>query len=391
MKILMLQDFFGIGLQYQENLLTDHYIRQGHKVVVICSTFENVFDYIADRYNPTLPKKTEEYNGAKIIRLPYSLNFMNKLRKHSGVYEIICNEKPDLIYAHDIHLNLSDASKYAKKNRNCKIIMDYHSDFSNSANHWLSVPILHKIIRKRFLYRYLNHLARIYPVVPASEVFLNKVYNVPYSRMDLLPLGCDYKICKETMNSVDKSKLRRQYGIKNNDIVIFTGGKFNPEKRTEIAVRALKKLNADNVHLIIIGEAGPDHKIYEEKLKAEAIGTNTHFTGMVNAQTSYELMAISDVALYPASQSVLWQQSIGMHLPLIAGDTGDQDMSYLNKNGNVIKISKENINENFIADILKSLIFDSNYLNTMKNGAMKTAQEYLDYDVIAKRTLEVLM
>ncbi len=102
-------------------------------------------------------------------------------------------------------------------------------------------------------------------------------------------------------------------------------------------------------------------------------------------------MAISDIALYPSSQSVLWQQSIGMHLPLIAGDSGGQDMSYLNKNGNVIRISKENINENFIADILMSLISNSDELENMKNGAKKTAQEYLDYDVIAKRTLEVLI
>ncbi len=237
MKIVMLQDFFGIGLQYQENLLTDHYIRQGHEVVVICSTFENVFDYIADRYNPALPKKIVEYKGAKIIRLPYSLNFMNKLRKHSGVYEIISNEKPDLIYAHDIHLNLTEASRYAKKNRNCKIIMDYHSDFSNSANHWLSLPVLHKIIRKRFLYKYLDNLARIYPVIPDSAVFLNEVYDIPHSRMDLLPLGCDYKICKETMISVNKSKLRAYFGIKENDIVIFTGGKFNPEKGQNLLLK----------------------------------------------------------------------------------------------------------------------------------------------------------
>lgn len=391
MKIVMLQDFFGEGLQYQENLLTDHYIRQGHEVVVICSTFENVFDYVSDNYIASRPKKEVNYNGAKIIRLPYSLNFMNKLRRHSGVFEIICREKPDLIYAHDIHLNLKEAVKYAKENRNCRIIMDYHSDFSNSANHWLSLPVLHKIIRKNILYKYLDHLARIYPVVPASEVFLNKVYDVPYSRMDLLPLGCDYRTCKETINNTDRSKLREQFGIKEKDFVIFTGGKFQPEKRTELAVKALKKIAMNNVHLIIIGEAGADHKSYEEKLKAEAAGTNTHFAGMVNAERSYELMSISDVALYPSSQSVLWQQSIGMHLPLIAGDTGDQDMSYLNKNGNVIKISKENINEDFIANILMSFISDTDYLNSMKEGAKKTAQEYLDYDVIAKRTLEVLV
>ena len=97
-KIVMLQDFFGLECSYQENLLTEYYVKMGHQVVVITSTFESIFDYVNNKYNPKLSKKTEDYKGGKIIRLPYQLRFQNRFRRHKGVYNILEDEKPDLIF-----------------------------------------------------------------------------------------------------------------------------------------------------------------------------------------------------------------------------------------------------------------------------------------------------
>ena len=41
----------------------------------------------------------------------------------------------------------SNNEKTKKKNTNCKMILDYHADYSNSAHGWLSLNILHKIIK----------------------------------------------------------------------------------------------------------------------------------------------------------------------------------------------------------------------------------------------------
>ena len=158
-------------------------------------------------------------------------------------------------------------------------------------------------------------------------------------------------------------------------------------KRTHLAVEAIKKLNIQNVHLLVFGTADKNHEEYQKKMHEDSKGYNIHFTGWVDAKKTYELMAISDIALFPSSQSVLWQQSIGMHLPVIAGDSGGQDMSYLNRNNNLIKVETENLNASFFADILQNLFNDSKLFDNMKKGAEKTAKEYLDYKVIAKNTL----
>lgn len=386
MKILMICDAFFNSLQYQENLMAKSYVKLGHEVVVICSTHEKLIDFTNDIHDNSKPEKIEYHDGIKIYREPYSMNILHKIRKFKNVKKILEQEKPDFLYIHDIQFNTGELVAYKKKH-NVKFIMDFHADYTNSGKNWISINILHKIIRKRYLHYYLKYIDKIYPVVPGSEEFLNELYDIPKKDMEILPLGCEYDECQNVKKDINITEYRAQFGISPEDIVIITGGKFHTLKRTHLAVEAVKKLNIQNVHLLVFGTADKDHEEYQKKMQEEARGYNIHFTGWVDAKKTYELMAISDIALFPSSQSVLWQQSIGMHLPVIAGDFGGQDMSYLNRNNNLIKVDTENLNTTFFADILQKLINDRKLLEEMKKGAEKTAKEYLDYRTIAKKTL----
>ncbi|RFN32554.1 hypothetical protein, partial [Salmonella enterica] len=73
-KILMLCDFYNKNLEYQENLLTRYYIKHGHEVVVIASTFESVFDYYDDKHDKNIKAHTFFDGKAKIIKLQYRYN-----------------------------------------------------------------------------------------------------------------------------------------------------------------------------------------------------------------------------------------------------------------------------------------------------------------------------
>ena len=46
------------------------------------------------------------------------------------------------------------------------------------------------------------------------------------------------------------------------------------------------------------------------------------FAGWVDAVDVYRMMDACDFAVFPASQSVLWQQALAMGLPLIVGQVG---------------------------------------------------------------------
>ncbi|MFC6267715.1 glycosyltransferase family 4 protein [Frigoriflavimonas asaccharolytica] len=386
----MLQDFYGLDETYQENLLTKYYRKLGHKVIVIASTYDSVFDYVQDNNDSKKLKSVVYEFGAKIYKLPYSINILHKLKKHAGVFEILEKERPDLIYIHDIHLNLKEAVQYVKINRNCKIIMDYHADYTNSAKNWISLNILHKLIRKPFFNWYKKYISEIFPVVPASTVFLHEVYNVPLSKMKMLPLGCDYEKCLEIQKNTDTEALKNSLKIHENDFVIITGGKFDPIKKTEILIKAVEKINDTNIHLIVFGKAAEQFKDYEEELFNIVKKSNVHFLGWIDNDRALEYMTIADVAIFPASQSVLWQQAIGMHLPLIVGDLGGQQPEYLNFYENMITIKTEDIlEENFGKHIL-TLKNDPVLLSKMKEGAKNSAAKHLDYKIICERTLQVL-
>jgi 1,2-diacylglycerol 3-alpha-glucosyltransferase len=389
MKILMLCEFYNETLEYQENLLVKYYRKHNHEVTVITSTFESVFAYYNDKYDKSAPAKEYFHRGAKIIKLRFSFN-INRLKRYTSIYKIIEREKPDLIYIHDIMLNLPEAVKYVKRHPNCKMIMDYHADYSNSANNWLSLNILHKVIRKVFyLDRAKKYISKIFPIVPASTEFLHEVYKVPYDRMELLPLGADTDLGSEVKRNSEGLKIRDKNNIAPSDFVIFTGGKFQRAKKTELLIEAFKKINDKRLHLFIIGKANQEDQIYmEHLLKISEDNEKIHFTGWLSTADIYRYMDASNIAIFPAGQSILWQQAISMELPLVVGNTGNQSIAYLNEYNNIVILEKDEITSDKIADNILELMNNKLLYQHMKTGAKKITEKCLNWDKLILRTLQ---
>jgi glycosyltransferase involved in cell wall biosynthesis len=94
------------------------------------------------------------------------------------------------------------------------------------------------------------------------------------------------------------------------------------------------------------------------------------------------------VAVFPASQSILWQQAIGMGLPLVVGNTGHQDVSYLNGHDNIVILPNEQITAARIRDALYSLLGDERLRARMSAGARAVADEMLTWDRLIHKTLQ---
>jgi 1,2-diacylglycerol 3-alpha-glucosyltransferase len=387
MNILMICDFFHEKQQYQENLLVKYYLKLGHDVTIVTSTITSVFDYYSGNYDKNI--KSHEYclNGFTLIRLPFSINVLNKLRKLSKLKKVINKIEPDLIYVHTAPLNISPALSYKNKNKNCRVIFDSHADFSNSANNWMSLHLLHKIFYRIILNFLYKRIDKIYYVTPNGGEFLNKLYNIPHNKMELLPLGADIDYINEINEKNTGNIIRKDLNIGLSDFVIFSGGKLTRAKKIELVIKAFLLLNEKNTHLIIIGDT--KDKIYrEEILTLINSHPRIHFIGWVDGQKAYDYMSACDIAVFPASQSVLWQQAIGSGLPLIIGQIEGQDVSYLNKNENIFMLEKDAIHEIEICNLISLLYEDVNILLSMKKNAIKTTNEFLSYDLISKASIE---
>jgi 1,2-diacylglycerol 3-alpha-glucosyltransferase len=388
MKILLITDFFNENLQYQENILAKYYIKHGHEVVVLTGTNDNVFEFVVERYDKTIKASSSYFNGIKIIREPYSINILHKIRKLSNIAEILEREKPDLIFSHYVDLTLVEASRFVKKNPSCRLIVASHSDYSNSAKNWLSLNILSKIIRKSFMDRAKPYLSKIFYVVPAGGQFLNEVYGVPYSDMELLILGSDLDLVNTVRNEGQGDKIRQKFNISDNETVVITGGKFVPFKKTELLIQALFKISNPNWHLFIIGDSDEANKEYKDSLINLSNGdSRIHFEGWLNTVDVFKYLSASDLAVFPQSQTVLWQQSLSCGLPLIVGLVGGNEVAYLNKYECIIELTEPEITVDVIAAKVENLMNNKELLEDMKNRARKTSDELLNYDNLVLQTL----
>lgn len=381
----MICDFYDSSLEFQENLLVKYYLKKNHDVVVITSTFNNVFDYYADRHDKKVKPTVTFDNTAKIIRLKYLFNVLNRLRAYTSIKKILINESPDLIFVHDIMLNIIECVNYVKHNPNCKMILDYHADYSNSGKNWISIKILHGLLRKKILDYAMPYISKIFPIVPASFKFLKEIYKVKEEKMEILPLGADFDYINEVKSKLNRELFRGNLGILNSDFVIFTGGKIDSKKQTHLLIKALELINDKRIKLIVIGKHSIGHEEYYNNLY-ENSNSNIIFLGWLNKHEVYSTILASDIAVFPASQSILWQTAIACGLPLICGDIGNQDISYLNK-GNIEIINYDLINSETISMQILKIFNDYEKFMSMKSAALEVGEHLLDWNKLVIKTL----
>jgi 1,2-diacylglycerol 3-alpha-glucosyltransferase len=388
MKILMLCDFYNESLEYQENLLVKYYVKHGHAVTVVTSTYDSVFDYYAGRHDNSQPSRTFEHGGATILKLRYRYNYLNRLRAFERIDELLNVEAPDLIFVHDIMLNLPECVRYVRRHPDCRMIMDYHADYSNSGKNAFSRRVLHGVCRKWFLDGARPYLSRIFPVVPASATFLHEIYKIPRADMEILPLGADIDMAVAVRRSGAGAALRRSLRIADSDTVVFTGGKLDPAKQTELLLKAAGQLRRFQLHIVVAGDASEEHTQYKQELqRLAAADSRVHLVGWLGREEIYRHLDMADLAVFPASQSILWQQAIAMGLPLIVGNAGHQDIGYLNTERNIVILNKDEIRADRLADVISRVISDPARMRAMSEGARRVADVHLNWDRLVERTL----
>jgi glycosyltransferase involved in cell wall biosynthesis len=151
---------------------------------------------------------------------------------------------------------------------------------------------------------------------------------------------------------------------------------------------AVQRLRAHPIRIMVIGDSDAQGTEYKDYLHGLASGRNDIvFTGWLGKEDVYRHMAISDLAVFPAGQSILWQQAIASGLPLIVGDVGSQDISYLNLADNIVVLPREEIRPECFATAIAQVLETPGRLAAMSEGAIRVADEHLDWDRLVWRTL----
>ncbi|MSS44405.1 glycosyltransferase family 4 protein [Anaerosalibacter bizertensis] len=388
MKIihLCLSSFYIEDFGYQENLIPKYNKKDGHDVTIIASRFT----FNQDNGSPDLAPIGEYINSdaIKVIRIDYKYKWLgkinDKLKIYKDTYKLLEQEKPDLIFMHGIQfLDMKIVVKYVKRNPNCKLVADNHASYDNSGKDIISREILHKIFYKIVIQKSLPYIQKIFMLAPGCKYFAKDMYNIPEEKMEYLYLGADTENINFDKKEDIKTRIRSELNIKLNDFVLVTGGKLSKGKNTKILLNALKRIDSENIKLIIFGVFSDDIK--DELMRKISQDDRVKYIGWLNGGDVYDYYLASDVAIFPGTKSALWEQAICSGLPLICKRWCG--MEYVDVGGNCIFIDGDD--EDKIVENIELLMNDNDLYEKMANIARTKGYDMFSYEKISKQAIDI--
>lgn len=392
MKIVHVCHNYIDGQTYQDNELPEAHARLGHDVTVISTLdFAGSVDFYV---NHSIDNHIYTLGSCKIVRLPLCYRSNYRFVVYKGLYKVLEKEKPDLIYFHGMpYFCYYDIVRY-KKQHNCKLAVDFHCDHYNSSHRFISKWLLHKILYRTIIRLTRCYVDQYYGVTPGTINFVQEMYGLPQGCVKLLPLGgnlCTIKaasISLETTNEIatteKKESMRTVLGLPLHAKLIVTAGKIDEGKKTVELIEACKKLKTIDFRLIILG---PVDKKYRQKI-VEVAGNDTRILllGWQEPVDIYRYFIAADLACFPGSQSVIWQQAICCGLPLICHYWPGGE--YLDSGGNVCFIPEPSVAR--LQTLLNELLTHESKLEAMTIISRTIGRERFSYDQIARSILNDL-
>lgn len=304
-----------------ENLV-DFFIRHNevnkkHDITVV-SIYDKEAEILAKNYKHakfiyiklgTLKDKT-----GRIIR--YAINRFSKIYVGSAYLSKAMAAIKDEINNFDVVI-VENAPEYGlilQKFAKGKLVLHLHNDLLND-----------KTKRAKKIFGCYKAIFTI------SDFLKEKVNTISHSdKVYTLYNGMDVEYFKNY--SIDKSKVRAKYGIKDDDFVILYSGRLVPEKGVKELLLAFSKLeNKNNLKMVIAGSARfgkmvKDKYFFELQKIASQCGGNVIFTGYIPYDSMPQLYKIADIGVIPSLCNDSFNMTVIEYLacgvPIIISDMG---------------------------------------------------------------------
>jgi len=347
-KFLMICDFFDEEMGYHESVIAKALIERNYEVIIVTSQYKNHFEHLSGANIQQVPFFLEGSHKLKVYRLPYRFKklFLKSFKK-KDLKRIMKTHMPDYVYVHGVGLDSLAVADFARSGKfeKFKYYIDFHGDRINSAKSWISLNIQHRIINKLILKRSLPYLERVFSVSQTSYDFVVENFDISPDLVEVLPLVPEFNRLFDCL-SKSKHETCEKYGISKEKRLIFWGGKITREKLLHFLLKSLSYL--DSYQLVLVGSCRDEEYKKEIDELLSSLGEKVICLGWLSQNEVFEIQSITDLAVFPTSQSVLWQQSLVLGNELICGDrqlSRDEskyvtiDLSYLGFNDKIIQFN----------------------------------------------------
>ena len=379
---LSLNSLYTDGWSYQDQMLTKFHKKLGYEVTDITSHWIN-----DDKGNVIWDDRDDYVNGDGVhvirLRIKGKESFTNKFKRFPELYEAIEQVNPNIMFIHGVScLENKTIVKYIKNHPNVVAYADNHADFSNSGTNWISKNILHKVVWRHYAKLLVPYIKRFYGVMPSRVDFLKDIYHIPADKVQLLVMGVDDDEVKKALSPDSIAKLRKQYDIADDDILVMTGGKIDMAKRQTVnLMQAINQLDNPKVKLIVFGSV-----VDELKAAVDAqCSDKCKYIGWINSEETLSYYGAADLVIFPGRHSVFWEQVVGIGKPMICKYW--EGTTHVDLGGNVKFLYKDTVEE--LTEIINTVLSSGDVFRKMQEVAQSKGMEYFSYKQIAKKSIEI--
>lgn len=242
--------------------------------------------------------------------------------------------------------------------------------------------ILHKILYRK--------ISKIFAISSAIKNNVIETTPVKPESVVIIPNGIDIE--KFNPEKSDAHKVRSEFNINKNDIVIGMLARFTPGKGHEEFLFAAKELNKEysNLRFLVVGEPSRGESDYADKIKQLAKNYELHniiFTGY--RSDTPEVLAAMDIFAFPSHSEafgIALVEAMAMKKPSVCSNADgifdiaiDRETSYMFENKNVEDLKIK----------LKQLIDSIETRTRFGENARKRVVEKFDIEKITEIVLQI--
>ncbi len=249
------------------------------------------------------------------MRMRDAARVSNSRRYAARLIETIESARPDVIL--ETHIAFSLAGKIASEQTGVPLVLDDVAPAWEEEQQY-GVGLKDKAHE---VYKEVTESARLLVAVSPTIRDYLRGQGLPDSKLILVPNGIDASLFRA---GEQPGKVRAQYGIAPDTMLIVFVGSFQPYHRVDLLIRAFKTLDTTRkTHLLLVGEGA---RTAECKALAAELGLMDRitFTGAIDYSKVGSYVAAADVTVLPGNldygNSMKIYEYLALGKPVVAPD-----------------------------------------------------------------------
>jgi glycosyltransferase involved in cell wall biosynthesis len=386
MKILHIEDRFHSEVGYQINFLARLHSPQDEFIILTSNSFSiwgktSISDIVINDNN-----FSKKYN-VKIIRLSSLLAKGNKNNIWiRGLVKKVCEIKPDLIYVHCIESYSAARIILSRRLKNYTIISDTHNLYNQFSKRLKYIVYMYFF--KRLVIKEINkRKIKVFFTAEENRQILLHDYGIDFNLVVSGLIGTDMNLFY--FDKEEGSKLRSEFKIGKDTIVLLYTGKINSIKQPHMIFDAMKIIEYSiNIPIALVFVGSIEEEYFNEycKINFENKNIKIIWHQQVPNNELYQFYSMSDIVIFPRHNSLSSLDAQACKLPVIMESdlTNDERL----KNGG---LTFESGNIQSLANLINQLILDHQLRKSLGEAGYRYVKEKYNYiEIIHNMEIEMI-